>query len=270
MALYWWPLQNRKLTRLPPSIYDRFPLRRLNDTLRNTSSPRHGVDQRCIPLHYGCFARVSCRRMIDVVASEYALSRYGIPPCLLVPIAALDEAAITAHVGEIRQTLSGRGMRRAFLVHAHPSPPIDPCYPIWDEPGSAIFHQTLQVWVHVGFTRYRQAYRRAFPTESLDDMVISHALNRRVAALKGFDFVRITPTSRAANSSSAFAEGWSLALHSEPQQAEANRRRGVFVQYADLTDLMLMLDKRLGGGVMDAVNEGQKLIRPRQSIGTDD
>jgi hypothetical protein len=59
----------------------------------------------------------------------------------------VDEAAITTYVGEIRQTLSGRGFRRAFLVHAYPQPPIDPCFPIWDEPGSAIFHRSLQVWV---------------------------------------------------------------------------------------------------------------------------
>jgi hypothetical protein len=43
----------------------------------------------------------------------------------------------------------------------------------------------------------------------------------------------------------------------------ANRRRGAFIEYADITDLMLMLDMKLGGGVMDAVNEGQKLVRPR-------
>jgi hypothetical protein len=201
--------------------------------------------------------------MIDEIARDQALHRYGIPECLHVPIAAVDEAAISTYVGEIRQTLSGRGFRKAFLVHAHPPPPVDLCYPIWDEPGSAIFHQPLQVWVHVGFTRYRQAYRRAFPDEALDGMVLSHALNRRVAALKGFDFVRITPTSRGANSSSAFAEGWAVALHGDAAQMEANRRRGVFVQYADLTDLMLMLDMKLGGGVMDAVNEGQKLVRPR-------
>jgi hypothetical protein len=88
-------------------------------------------------------------------------------------------------------------------------------------------------------------------------------MNRRVAALKGFQFVRLTPTSRAANSSSAFSEGWGVTLHSEPDQMVANRRRGASIQYADLTELMLLLDLRLGGGVMAAVNEGQKLVRPR-------
>lgn len=201
--------------------------------------------------------------MIDAIASDYALSRYGIPACLLVPTAAVDEGAIQTHVGEISEVLSRDGSRRAFLVCAHPSSPIDPCYPITDKPNSAILQHPLQVWVHVGFTRYRDAYRRAFPDEPIDGLVLSHAINRRVAALKGFNFVRITPTSRGANSSSAFAEGWSLSLQRTASQMEADRKRGAAVHYADLTGLMLMLDMKLGGGVMDAVNEGQRLVRPR-------
>ena len=92
---------------------------------------------------------------------------------------------------------------------------------------------------------------------------MSHAMNRRIAALKGFAYVRITPTSRGCNSSSGFSEQWGVTLHSLPDQIAANQRRGAFIQYADLSDLMLMLDLKLGGGVMDAVNEGQKLVRPR-------
>jgi len=89
-------------------------------------------------------------------------------------------------------------------------------------------------------------------------------MNRRLAAFKGFEFVRLTPASRAANSSSAFSEEWAIDRHKVAEQIEANRNLGMFVQYADLTDLMLMLDLRLGGGLMDAVNEGQKLIRPQR------
>jgi hypothetical protein len=207
--------------------------------------------------------------MIDPIASEYALSRFGIPPCLLVPIAALDENAIAIYVGDIVQTLSGRGLRKAFLVRAHPGPVLDPQLPISDEANATIFHQPLQVWVHVGYSSYRAAYRRAFPDEPLESMVLSHALNRRVAAVKGFDFVRITPTSRGANSSSVLAEGWSVALHSDPEQAARNRSRGVFVQYADLSDLMLMLDMKIGGGVMDAVNEAQRLTLPKPIVTRD-
>ena len=115
----------------------------------------------------------------------------------------------------------------------------------------------LQVWVDVAYTRYRRAYQVAFPDEVLGNRIVSHTMNRRVAVLKGFQFVRLTPTSRAANSSSAFSEGWGVALHSTPEQRAANRRRGAFIQYADLTELMLMLNMRLGGGVMDAVTEAK-------------
>jgi len=45
----------------------------------------------------------------------------------------------------------------------------------------------------------------------------------------------------------------------------ADRRRGAFIHYADLATLMVMLDMNPGGGVMDAVNEAQKFVRPRAS-----
>eukprot|EP01034_Spumella_vulgaris_P019849 gene19849-25396_t len=93
--------------------------------------------------------------MIDPIASDRALNRFGIPTCLHVPIGAVNEEAITDYVGDIVQVLSGRGARTAFLVRAHPAPQLDPQYPIWDHPNSAIFHQSLQVWVHHAYGRYR-------------------------------------------------------------------------------------------------------------------
>jgi hypothetical protein len=201
--------------------------------------------------------------LIDQVAREIALTRWALPACLHVPIAAVDESAITTYIGEIERVLADGSPRRALLVKVKEPPPIDPCLPIGDLEASRVFHARRQVWVHIAFTRYRNAYRTAFPTESIKGMVLSHAMNRRVAALKAFSYVRITPTSRRSNSSSAFSENWGVALHSTPEQMAANRKRGAFIQYADLADLMLMLDLQLGGGVMAAVNEGQQLVRPR-------
>jgi len=205
--------------------------------------------------------------MIDEVAKERAHKKHGLPLCLLVPIAAVNEQAIRYYVGDVVATLSGGSSPRALLVRAFPPAPADPSIPIWKEPGADVFHRPLQVWVHIAFTRYRRAWQRAFPDEDLGERVLSHTMNRRTAALKGFDFVRLTPTSRSANSSSAFSEGWAVALHREPSQMKANRRSGMFIQYADYTDLMLMLDMKLGGGVMDAANEGRKLIWPRGQLG---
>lgn len=201
--------------------------------------------------------------MIDVIARDQAITRYGLAEDMHVPIAAIDEAAISTYIGDVQKVLSGGPARKALLVLAKPAPARDLRFPIWDVDGCDILHQRLQVWVDVTYSRYRRAYRAAFPNEELGDRILSHTMNRRIAALQGFQFVRLTPTSRAANSSSAFSEGWGVALHSTPEQMARNRERGVFINYADLSELMLMLDIKLGGGVMDAVNEGQRLVLPR-------
>jgi hypothetical protein len=198
--------------------------------------------------------------MTDEIARELALTRWGLRECLHVPIAAVDETAITRHVGDIVRSLSP-APAEALLVRTKGNPEPDDRYPIWRMEASAVFRSELHVWVNVAYTRYRSAYRRAFPEEAIAGKVLSHAMNRRVPALKGFRYVRVNSTSRRANSSSSFSEGWGVAFHSDRDQMTSNRRLGASIQYADLTELMLMLDMNLGGGFMDAVNEGQKLVR---------
>jgi hypothetical protein len=201
--------------------------------------------------------------LVDDIARKVALTQWALPECLHVPTAAVDEAAIASYVGEIVQVLSSGSTRKAFLIRAKEPPPMDERLPIWERPGAAILHERLQVWVHIGFTRYRAAHRKAFPDQRIDGQVLSHALNRRTAALMGFNYVRITPNSRGCNSSSGFSEQWGVDLHASPDQMAANRRRGAFIHYADLVSLMVMLDMKPGGGFMDSVNEAQALVRPR-------
>ena len=201
----------------------------------------------------------------DQTARETALRHYVLPECLHVPVAALDEEAIKTYIGETVQILSRGRPSRALLIRAKEPPPLDHRLPIWDMEKAVILHRQMQVWVHVRYTRYRNAYRRAFPTEDITGKVLSHAMNRRVAVLKGFQYVRITPVSRAANSSSGFSESWAVARHSAAGQMPARARQGAYIQYGDLSDLMLMMDVKLGGGVMSVVNEGQALVKPRAS-----
>jgi hypothetical protein len=201
--------------------------------------------------------------LIDHAAKEIALTRWALPECLHIPVAAVDQTAIENYVGEIEQVLVGRSPPKAFLVKVKDPPLIDSRLPIWELASSSILFQRRQVWVHIAFSRYRNAYKKAFPEEFIDGKVLSHAMNRRTAALKGFAYVRITPTSRGCNSSSAYSENWAVELHGSREQAAANQRRGAFIQYADLSDLMVMLDMKIGGGVMAVVNEGQALVRPR-------
>ncbi len=126
-----------------------------------------------------------------------------------------------------------------------------------------MFHLEAQVWVHAEYNGYRAAYGKAFPDEDIAGQVLSHCMNRRHALLKGFQYIRIVPASRAINSSSAFSENWGIDIFSKPSELQSFKSRGVFIHYADLADLMVILDLKVGGGVMELVNEAQRLIMPR-------
>jgi hypothetical protein len=202
------------------------------------------------------------RRVIDKEAVRIP-ERSGLPLCLYVPIAARDQAAIERYVGPIVRILEDRETSRAFLVEAHDPPQRDTRLPIWQLAESRIFHASHQMWVHVDFKAYRRAYLQAFPEEDLANRVLDHVLNRRVARLKGFAYLRIVPISRGANSSSGgLSERWSVEYHSSPEMRKRNLESRASVQYADLADLVKMLDLKTGGGIMDPVNEAQAWVRP--------
>lgn len=109
------------------------------------------------------------------------------------------------------------------------------------------------------FKRYRPAFAKLLPERSIAGMVLSHAMNRRTAFLKGYQYVRLTPVAGRNNTSSGFSEQWAVARYSaDLKRNQEQKRQGAFIQYADLTDLMLMTDLRLGFGIMELVNEGQR------------
>jgi hypothetical protein len=201
--------------------------------------------------------------LVDHAARDIAIRRSVLPESLHVPIAAKNKAAISQYVGAIRKSLGKGSPEKAFLVKTGPAPEIDSRLPIWELPRSAMFHEEMQVWVHAEYSGYRAVYRKAFPDEDIAGQVLSHCMNRRHALLKGFQYVRVIPTSRAINSSSAFSENWGIDIFSKPGELQSFKSRGVFIHYADLVDLMVMLDLKVGGGVMELVNEAQKLVMPR-------
>ncbi|MBW8879131.1 MAG: hypothetical protein JF614_29670 [Acidobacteria bacterium] len=151
------------------------------------------------------------------------------------------------------------------MIEAHDPPQRDLRLPMWQLAAAKVFHAPYQVWVHVDFKAYRRTYTKAFPAERLDDRVLDHVLNRRVARLKGFAYLRIIPISRGANSSSGgLSERWAFEYHSSPEMTQRNLESRASVQYADLADLVKMLDIKTGGSIMDPVNEAQALVRPPQ------
>jgi hypothetical protein len=199
-------------------------------------------------------------RPIDAQALRIPQSS-GLLPCLCVPVAARDTNAIETYVGRVVEFLGRRSPKKALLVESYEPDKPDQRLAIWRHPRAAILHYPLQVWVHVDYSAYRRAYIRAFPETDLSGLVLDHILNRRVARLKGFAYLRIVPISREANSShGGLSEGWAVEHHSSPRMIELNRASQAMVQYADLADVVKMLSMEGGGSFMDNVNEAQKLV----------
>ena len=164
-------------------------------------------------------------------------------------------------MGKIVADLARGPQRKALLIEAHEPEKPDERLAIWNVPEAAILHCPMQVWVHVDYGAYRRAYIKAFPNVDLAGMVLDHIMNRRVARLKGFTYLRIVPISREANSShGSLSEGWGVEYHGSPRMMEINKASQAVVQYADLCDLVKMLNIQGGGSFMQNVNDAQKLV----------
>lgn len=184
----------------------------------------------------------------------------GLLPCLYIPIAARDLNAIETYVGKIVMRLTSDATDRALLVEAHEPEKADDRLAIWRHPAAAILQHSKQVWVHADFRNYRRGYMEAFPDFDLSDVVIECVMNRRVARLKGFMYLRLIPISRASSSYLGTSMGWAVQYHSSPEMREKNRVSHAAVQYADLADIAMMLGMKGGGSFVDDVNEAQKLV----------
>lgn len=188
----------------------------------------------------------------------------ALPPCLHVPVAARNEEAIQRFIGVIAGYEIPRAPQNALLVDIYDPPELDLSLPIWDLPESAILHSRRQLWVDVRYSGYRKAYAKAFPDADLATRVLDHVLNRRVARIKGFRYLRVVAISRAANSSSGgLSEKWAVEYQGSPEMIEWNKEHPMSIQYADLADIVKMLSIKTGNSLQDGVNESQKLVRAK-------
>lgn len=198
---------------------------------------------------------------VDKVAKEIAVTRFALPECLHIPVAARNYDALVSYVGHVRAMIADGGPPRAILVEPDIVPARDDRLPIWALPRAILLHASLQLWVHVDYPRYRTAYARAFPAEDIKALVIDHVTNRRISRLKGFEYVRLVAISRGANSSSGtLSEKLGVEYHSSPAMRAVNAASTAKIQYADIADIVKMLDIKTGRSVMDPVNEAQALI----------
>jgi hypothetical protein len=196
---------------------------------------------------------------IDEIAKAKAI-RYGMPPDVHIPISARDKDAITKYIGNITN-IASVSPDKAFIVTPHCNPETNIKLPLWRLKESSILHKRKQVWVHVDYKSYRQAYIKATPEEDVKGMVLDHILNRRVARLKGFYYVRIIPVSPGVNTSSGgVTEKYGYDYHNSDHMKKINRENQAFIEYADLADLVKMLNFKTGGLLQTVVNESQYLL----------
>jgi len=76
---------------------------------------------------------------VDEKAREIAVRMWKVPPCLHVPIAAVNENAICTYIGEIESERQNRAGLKALLVRIPPPQPRDTRLRIWELPRSAEF-----------------------------------------------------------------------------------------------------------------------------------
>ncbi len=174
---------------------------------------------------------------IDERAKEMA-KIWGMPSDVHIPIGARDKEAIEKYIGSVT-SIKNLHSEKALIVKPHICPDLNPRLPLWKLKESAILHFKIQVWVHVDYSNYRIAYMRAFPEENVKGYFIDHILNRRVARLKGFNYLRIIPVSPSVNSSSGgITEKYGFSYHSTARMKKINQKNQPFIEYADITAIV--------------------------------
>lgn len=204
---------------------------------------------------------------------------FSLPPCLWVPIAAVDVGSIERLVGKISSTAVGRkGRINAVLVTPYPRPASDgERVPIWKDPRACEFRCRLfpprQVWVHVDFSGYRNAYSSfglpAIPTGHFLD----HVQNRECIRLRdnSHPYLRLCPVGRTVNTSGGHSSGGegmeqeflkSFATRSEDERRRLKDILNYAIQYADPMDLTKMLNLAPGTQTLPGVRDAQTLFYP--------
>jgi hypothetical protein len=212
--------------------------------------------------------------MIDPSASTF-----GLPACLRIPIAAADVDAITTYVGNVQKVITGRNKRaNALLVKPYEnSVSKHPRVKLWKEPLAAQYEERLypanQVWVHVDFAGYRNAYQQFDIPPIPEGYFLDHIQNREAIRLRRYShpFLRLCPVRRQVNTSGGSdfgCEGMereylrNLPDLSPEIQARAARAINSKIVYADPADITKMLDILPGTGPLPGVRDTQQLLFP--------
>lgn len=204
---------------------------------------------------------------------------FGLPDCLLVPIAAATVGDIERHVGQVVSKACGRTGRVNAVCVAPREFPVKktPGVKIWLHERAAEFdarlHPARQVWVHVDYSGYRRAYIRFGMPEIPAGHFLDHIQNREAVRLRGYShpYLRLCPVSRQVNTSGGAVTGgegmekqFLRSLPEQPEEIRARLREALKcrIVYADPMDLTKMLDVAPGVEALAGVGNMMKLFYP--------
>ncbi|MGD2108690.1 MAG: hypothetical protein PVI86_04795 [Phycisphaerae bacterium] len=204
---------------------------------------------------------------------------FGLPPCLLVPIAAASVGSIETYVGAVVGRREGRrGRANALCIEPYDFPvQKGPSVRLWQHPLAQGFEERLhparQVWVHVAYAGYRNAYVEFGMPEIPNGYFLDHVQNREAVRLSDYahPFSRLCPVSPRVNTSGGSnfgGEGMekeflrSLPTLSDATQTAAREAMKSEIVYADPMDLTKMLDVPPGTGPLPGVAGMLKLYYP--------
>ena len=112
----------------------------------------------------------------DPNAVMIAVEKYGLPRCLHIPIAARDIASIERFIGNVMPIFHQDSAMRAVQVAVDAPEEMDERLIVWDMANASLLHRTPQVWVHVDYRGYRQAYQKVHPDEDVSHLVLDLSL----------------------------------------------------------------------------------------------
>ena len=148
--------------------------------------------------------------------SHSTAPHFGLPECLWVPIAATGMKAIESEVGTIlNKPADVTDRAEVFVVRANPRKVSEsPRVPLWQDPRAEEFRKRLfpelQVWVHVDFAGYREAYKHFMNMPGLSRSIfLDHIQNRKAMRLRdsSHPYLRLCPVKSAVNTSGGHRAG---------------------------------------------------------------
>ena len=146
--------------------------------------------------------------MIDPTADTYDLRK-----SLLFPIAALNRSALEEFVGDC-QPIGKRDQKLVLLVTPKSRVQVERSSPLPERliaRHRALVHSP-QVWVHPDYDGYQGAYEDAPGIRTAGDCYLDHVMNRKMARVMRYRWLRLCPVADEVNTSAGSPKGGEVRL----------------------------------------------------------